>query len=370
MSGDLVRAVGYIFPPGLHHLFVDDVWEGIGRATACWRYDGDVMVRHRHVMSGAAPADDTHRAAYGDGFTVENPGPDKLGGFWAHDEAIFKEWLAEAGPKAIERVRALRVSLPGGRTPEESAEAKSRFERVKSRSVFIATPVHRSCSWQYTQSLVTTVGALEKLGVHYRAFFVVNNSRLPVARNELAAEFLASGCTDMVMIDSDMRWRPNAMIRLLASDKSIVGIVGRKRTDPPAPDSDARSWCVRLLPGSTEKLVQDDMGAVEVAAVGTGMIKIDRAVLEAIAAARPEIKKPGRPHLSVGAQENYYKFFYYDNDEGGEDYTFCNDARALGHRIWVDPTVELGHCGETEFKGTFSALLTAAPLKMERAAAD
>src|ERR1700741_5189324 len=30
MSGAVVGAVGYIFPPGLHHLFVDNVWEIFG----------------------------------------------------------------------------------------------------------------------------------------------------------------------------------------------------------------------------------------------------------------------------------------------------------------------------------------------------
>jgi hypothetical protein len=49
ISGGLVRTVGYIFPPGLQHLFVDDVWETLGRATGCWRVRMDVRVRHAAV---------------------------------------------------------------------------------------------------------------------------------------------------------------------------------------------------------------------------------------------------------------------------------------------------------------------------------
>ena len=29
----------------------------------------------------------------------------------------------------------------------------------------------------------------------------------------------------------------------------------------------------------------------------------------------------------------------------GEDLSFCIRARKLGHRIWLDPSIELGHCG-------------------------
>lgn len=62
-SGGLVREVGYLFPPGLHH-FIDDAWEAIGRAVGCWQVRMDVLVTHDHVFKTGAEQDETTRKAY------------------------------------------------------------------------------------------------------------------------------------------------------------------------------------------------------------------------------------------------------------------------------------------------------------------
>ena len=51
-SGDLLRAVGYLVPPGLKKSYVDDVWETIGRATDTWATRMDIVVRHLHPETG------------------------------------------------------------------------------------------------------------------------------------------------------------------------------------------------------------------------------------------------------------------------------------------------------------------------------
>ncbi|MFO1126365.1 MAG: hypothetical protein U1E25_14550 [Methylocystis sp.] len=40
-----------------------------------------------------------------------------------------------------------------------------------------------------------------------------------------------------------------------------------------------------------------------------------------------------------------------------EDYVFCNRWRALGERVWVDPTITLGHVGSWNFTGCVSETL-------------
>jgi len=46
-SRDLVDAIGYLAPPGLQHLFFDDVFERLGAATGCLRWMMDVKVAHK-----------------------------------------------------------------------------------------------------------------------------------------------------------------------------------------------------------------------------------------------------------------------------------------------------------------------------------
>ena len=71
----------------------------------------------------------------------------------------------------------------------------------------------------------------------------------------------------------------------------MIGAVGRKKAEKP--DSDPDVWCVKFLPGSNERLRQDEMGNVEVERIGTGFLKIDLAVFRRLAAAHPEWKLPG-----------------------------------------------------------------------------
>ena len=110
ISGQLLRAVGYIFAPGMHHLFVDDLWETIGREASCWKCDMNVLVRHLHILKGDAPADATHRIVYGNGFTRENRGPDRIYGMWSGDERSYRAWLDGDRHRIIREVRKHRLA--------------------------------------------------------------------------------------------------------------------------------------------------------------------------------------------------------------------------------------------------------------------
>ncbi len=317
VDGEMLRRVGYFFPPGLHHLFIDDIWEEIGRETVRWRCLMDVMVRHRHVMKGEAAADGTHRAAYGQGFTAGHPGADRSSGFWAHDEAVFTVWKMGPG-----RADALNAALPVARCPRpastlvpltsqqradmtEAERIAAREARLRGRKVMICTPTHRGTAWQYAEAYARSWVTLWQYGAHVQGQFVAGSSNLPRARSVLARAFLDSDCDDMIFADADMGWQPSAAARVIASDKEIVAGIGRKRVDLADP-KDLAGWCVRLLPGSERALVHDnDMGMIEVEAVGTGFMKISRSALERIRAraARPRarrlhpvllVQRPGR----------------------------------------------------------------------------
>src|SRR5437660_2361031 len=144
-------------------------------------------------------------------------------------------------------------AAPGGRMMTPAEPTRAQIERAKSRSVFIATPIARRPTYQYTLSLATTVGYLTRLGIRWAAHAPVGNSDLAKARNELAAMFLASeavtglAATDMIFIDDDIGWSAGDIVRLLASDRYVIGGVGAKRRA--LHDTDINKWCYRPLPG-------------------------------------------------------------------------------------------------------------------------
>lgn len=235
----------------------------------------------------------------------------------------------------------------------------ARLARARSRSVFICTPIARHPVRQYTFALSKTLVLLADLGIRAYIQTVVGSSNLPRARNDLAAAFLASDFTDLLFIDDDMGWEPAAVVRLLASEQPLIGGVGCKKVM--LPDTVANKWCLRTLRGGA--LNQDDLGNIEVEAVGTGFLKIDRSVFEAMEVAHPDWKRRGWPEMPEAARERYHQFFRFDpndQDETGEDIAFCQEWRRLGGRVFVDPTIRLVHVGEMEFTGDFAALLAPA----------
>jgi hypothetical protein len=63
ITADIVRALGYMGPPALRHLFVDDFWRDLGAQAECLRYLPTVVVEHMHPLAGKAPMDDGYRRA-------------------------------------------------------------------------------------------------------------------------------------------------------------------------------------------------------------------------------------------------------------------------------------------------------------------
>ena len=339
--GDLLRAFGWWYPPCVKHSFADDFWEGIARRFGCSRYLPDVVVEHRHPLHD-------HRVAPDETYTRQFAWLEK-------DRAAFGEFMRSHDYSAI----CARVAA---RFPSAEGDAqRARLERAKSRSVMICVPVARNPVWQFTLAYAETCVILEKLGIGYASRFIVGSSNLARARNVLVARALAKGMTDLLFIDDDMGWTPNDVVRLLASEREVIGAVGRKKAEKP--DSDPDVWCVKFLPGSNERLRQDEMGNVEVERIGTGFLKIDLAVFRRLAAAHPEWKLPGDDGMDPAVRENYYQFFRFgDAAQGdiGEDYVFCDRWRALGGSIWMDPTIRLTHVGDKAYSGAIVDIMQAA----------
>lgn len=332
-GGDLLRALGWWAPSGLVHSFVDDTWEKLGRTLDNWRHVPQVLVEHHHRANLKAADDPTYVKAYAS---------------FEDDRATFFALTKSEIPAAIARAIPVVTSDP---------EA-SRLIRAKSRSVMIATPIARHPVYQYTLALTDTVLLLDRMGIPHARQFVIGSSNLPRARNELVARFLASSCTDLLFVDDDMGWDANAVVRLLASDKPLCAVVGRKRVDKP--NSDPEVWCGR--PDTDEAgggIVQDDMGLVRFRRVGTGFMKIARSVFETIIAAHPDWKRSGHAGMPDDVKANYYRFFRFGDDEfeTGEDFAFCNAWRELGGEIWVDPEQRMVHVGDKEYAGSFSELM-------------
>jgi hypothetical protein len=60
MHAEIVRTLGYMAPPCLRHMFLDNFWLELGRSAGTIRYLPDVIIEHMHPEAGKAPEDDNY----------------------------------------------------------------------------------------------------------------------------------------------------------------------------------------------------------------------------------------------------------------------------------------------------------------------
>ena len=63
MSTNLIKPVGYMAPPKLIHLFMDNYWMSLGRRLGTLWYFDKVIIEHLHPVAGKVAWDDQYREA-------------------------------------------------------------------------------------------------------------------------------------------------------------------------------------------------------------------------------------------------------------------------------------------------------------------
>ncbi len=93
MSSRIIRCLGFMSPPALKHLFLDNFWLAIGTALGNANYCPDVILEHLHYINGKAAHDERYAA-------VNNSEMHNA------DEAIFAEYMANDFANDVENVKA------------------------------------------------------------------------------------------------------------------------------------------------------------------------------------------------------------------------------------------------------------------------
>jgi hypothetical protein len=222
--------------------------------------------------------------------------------------------------------------------------AEEKRVSLEGRKLFIAIPTYDG---KLSIKLAYTLAALMPLalqhGMSVKLGHVSGCSIITMARNMLVDQFLDSECTDLLFIDSDVIAQPEHILRLMAQsgDKDITaGSYPRRSKD--------RMFFMDLYYNENKEL-EFDGAMMRIQRVGTGFMLIRRHVLEDIAN-RSE-KYLGQD--GVGQVANVFEFTMMDGKFVGEDYTFCDKARSLGYKVWLDVEISLPHVGQEEFTNDF-----------------
>lgn len=218
------------------------------------------------------------------------------------------------------------------------------------RKLFLALPAYDfKVSLKMAVSLVKLATRVAAHGVDLQIGSICGCSVVSRARNLLADDFLNSDCTDLLFIDSDINFDEQDVFRLLAwtSDpkKGIVaGVPTVRRAD--------KTYIATLDEGEDGSLTMNAMGLVKAKRVATAFMMVRKDVFLKLRDEHPE----WRYHDTKAGERMLHAFFDFKCEPQGymgEDFLFCDRARAAGFEVWVDPTIKLGHMGVMEYMGDF-----------------
>ncbi len=205
------------------------------------------------------------------------------------------------------------------------------------------TPCGSTVTAHFADSLVASAVALPTHGIRFAHRIVAGCSLLPLARAVLVAQFLAieDRPTHALLVDSDISWRPRDVVRLLQNDESVVCATY------PTKDGSGRLAHMPSADADTGDVL------VKVDGAGLGFCLVERQVFLDLIEAFPERRVRNNKHGSPTDDPWLYNLFPIGLDDGqilGEDYGFCALVRSIGHDVWCDPAIQLGHGGMHEYR--------------------
>lgn len=208
----------------------------------------------------------------------------------------------------------------------------------------LATTVYDTPDASYVFSIARSREALTAAGIQSAYYLLQGNCHVDDGRNAVVSDFLQSDCTDLVFLDADVSWEPDALVELCGYDQDIVGGVYPYRRE-----SEEEKMPVRMLRGVTD--VGPD-GLLEVEGLPTGFMKIKRHVLEMMAATAKRFLKDDAKTVAVIFERDYF-----GGGRRGGDIRFCMVWREMGGKVYAVPELRLGHCGKMVIKDSLAASL-------------
>lgn len=293
-------------------------------------------------------------------------------------------------------------------------EIKIAREELQKRKLFVGLPCYGGqCAAIFSRSLTDLSALCASYGIELKLFYLMNESLIQRARNYVSDEFLRSGATHLMFIDSDIGFNAQDVIAMLAmsSDESEYDVLcgpypkkciswekikiavdkGFADNNPNNLDNFVGDFVFNPLGGVQSIPIAEP---AEVLESGTGFMLIKRKVFEKFMEAFPEMAyRPDHVRTEhFDGTRDIWAFFHCIIDKGytsadervllekaaagedvkefaqkmleiqkksskrylSEDYYFSQMIRKIGLKIWLCPWMRLQHVGSFIFGGSLA----------------
>lgn len=218
----------------------------------------------------------------------------------------------------------------------------------------IATPFYQGSAFSlYITSLLATIKLLSEEEIEWDYFSFVNDAYVERAKNAIVAYFLASDCTDLFLIDSDLSWDPYGFIRVLKHEELFVAGAY------PMKNLRKDMWALAIYTNEDRTPKVNEHGLISAEWVSGGFLRFKRPCLERLQNAYSQNWNMYRdPFSAVDAPTACLFQVKVDNNQFvGEDVEFCRKWRQIGGQIWIDPDITFKHQGCGTWDGNYHEFL-------------
>ena len=258
---------------------------------------------------------------------------------------------------------------------------------LRQKHIFIATPCYGGQIGEpYFRSMMKFSILCNKYNIQYTISTLANESLITRGRNTLNSFFMENKqATHLFVIDADIEFNAEDILRMVAYDKDIVvGAYPKKALNWESIMSAARNTDLHETPetieghssnyvvnfdflkdkdGNKTPQVQIEDNLVKLKDAGTGFMCIKKEVMQKMFDAMPETKYVNDINVDQKFEPFMYALFdcIIDPDSRrylSEDYTFCRRWQDMGGDVYLDPRTALNHVGHYTFRGNIRKLFT------------
>jgi hypothetical protein len=274
---------------------------------------------------------------------------------------------------------------------DEFTKSVQAYVKKNNTKVYILTPCYNGTVYvNYMQCLINTLKTFLDIGIPLSVEFCKCDSLVPRARNNLIAKAMADPTmTHAMFIDADISWEPLDIIKLIISDKALIGGIyplkqyqwNKLLKDPQNPyntnvvqtmlmkkngsqlasiisdETAVQCNMVKYNVNYIDSMLKIEYNMAQVKHIATGFMMIQRNVLERLMVALPKTKYVDDVGFLKPHEQPYaYALFDCEVVDGhyySEDWLFCHRWTQLGGQIWMDVSINLTHTGIEDYKGCY-----------------
>lgn len=254
--------------------------------------------------------------------------------------------------------------------PEEAKKLRQRYHDAKvpyyqpRMKVIIATPFYEMRGFSpYIQSLYYTGKMLTQLGIENEWHELSGDSYVDRAKNTITNKFLEDpDATDLFIIDSDMQWNPDAVLKILQLPEQIVmGSYPQKNAWD--------KWT--SIPHLKEengvmhpvgRVLQDGSALILAEFLSGGFIRMKRECLEKYRDHYKDLTYSDASADPSCPERIYTEYYTCERKDGlrwGEDRVFGKRMKEIGIDGYIFPNISFGHYGIKGWMGNYDQALRA-----------